>query len=280
VHDGQEDRLDDVVLAWLLVPRKAQRVDALARALKPLADGDAERAGRLAREGLNRIQARGLLEGGRGLKLSDGGRARAKAVIGCEDLPRSADWRWVKKALALGALGLSLTAATLKNAGQAGWLAARVLSVHHRLGLPDDATLAEVVDALAWRARGSDARERFDLEAVFARLCAAAAAQAAGEVGRGDFARRVLDAARAARTGRWHDKKVFISHVWQSLRARGDGDGMTFADFQRRLIEAHQDRQVSLERADLVEAMPPEDVSASETAYLNATFHFVRIDTP
>lgn len=90
------------------------------------------------------------------------------------------------------------------------------------------------------------------------------------------FAACVIAAARATRTGRFGDNKVFISHVIGRLR----GDGASIEDpeaFKARLVSAHQQGLLSLSRADLVEAMDPNDVDASEARYRNATFHFVRI---
>lgn len=90
------------------------------------------------------------------------------------------------------------------------------------------------------------------------------------------FATRVLDAARASKTGRFGDNKVFISHVFRKLLQEGavadDADA-----FKGRLVSAHRNGLLSLSRADLVEAMNPEDVESSEARYLSASFHFVRI---
>jgi hypothetical protein len=52
---------------------------------------------------------------------------------------------------------------------------------------------------------------------------------------------------------------------------------MTEAGFKDRLIEANRQGLIRLSRADLVEAMDPADVRASETTWLNAVFHFVEI---
>jgi hypothetical protein len=90
------------------------------------------------------------------------------------------------------------------------------------------------------------------------------------------FAARVLAAARASKTGRFGDDKVFISHVLQQLTNEGArvNDAEEFKD---RLVSVHRRELLSLSRADLVEAMDSKDVAASETRYLNATFHFVRV---
>jgi hypothetical protein len=89
-----------------------------------------------------------------------------------------------------------------------------------------------------------------------------------------DFAARVLEAARASPTGRFGAHKVFISHVYRALRAPL---GLDESTFKQRLLEANRARLLSLSRADLVEAMEPTDVAASETRYLGATFHFITL---
>jgi len=85
------------------------------------------------------------------------------------------------------------------------------------------------------------------------------------------FARRVLEAARGAPSGRFGEGKVFISHVHRQLR-----DATLDLDrFKSRLVEAQRAGLVALSRADLVGAMPLDDVRASETRNLGANFHFV-----
>ena len=91
------------------------------------------------------------------------------------------------------------------------------------------------------------------------------------------MAERVKAAARDCPTGRYGDHKVFIAHVWDRLRADPDFAGMDLDGFKRALAEANNLRLLDLSRADLVQAMDPEDVRRSEVHYLNATFHFVRI---
>jgi hypothetical protein len=93
-----------------------------------------------------------------------------------------------------------------------------------------------------------------------------------------DFARRVVEAARSSPTGWFGDAKVFISHVWKALGDEPALRGMGVADFKRRLIEAHNDGLFELGRADLFDAMDPTDVRESATPYMNAVYHFVRIE--
>jgi hypothetical protein len=91
------------------------------------------------------------------------------------------------------------------------------------------------------------------------------------------FAQRVLQAARSSVTGHFGANKVFISHVWQALQGDQKFTEMGLAAFKRRLAEANNARLLDLSRADMVEAMDPEDVRFSEVSYLGATFHFIRI---
>jgi hypothetical protein len=90
------------------------------------------------------------------------------------------------------------------------------------------------------------------------------------------FAERVQAVARGCPTGRYGDNKVFIVHVWRMLEADPDFAGMDLATFKESLAAANNARLLDLSRADLVQAMDPEDVRLSEVRYLNATFHFIR----
>jgi hypothetical protein len=94
------------------------------------------------------------------------------------------------------------------------------------------------------------------------------------------FAREVLEAARETKMGRYGDNKVFIIHVWRSLKNRADFQEMDLITFKKLLAEANNARLLDLSRADLVQAMDPEDVRLSEATYLNATFHFIRVNSP
>ena len=91
------------------------------------------------------------------------------------------------------------------------------------------------------------------------------------------FAERVKAAARACPTGRFGDNKVFIAHVWRAVQSDLAFQTIDLPAFKERLAEANNARLLDLSRADLVQAMDPEDVRESEVHYLNATFHFVRI---
>jgi len=91
------------------------------------------------------------------------------------------------------------------------------------------------------------------------------------------FAARVLEAAKSSPTGHFGANKVFISHVWRLLRDDPAVSTMSLDEFKKRLAEANQARLLDLSRADLVEAMDPEDVRLSEVSHLGASFHFIRV---
>ena len=91
------------------------------------------------------------------------------------------------------------------------------------------------------------------------------------------FVQKVQAAARVCPTGRFGDNKVFVIHVWQALQNDEPFRSMDLSSFKQRLAEANNARLLDLSRADLVQAMDPEDVRLSEVTYLNAAFHFIRI---
>jgi hypothetical protein len=91
------------------------------------------------------------------------------------------------------------------------------------------------------------------------------------------FVQKVRGAAEDCSSGRFGDNKVFIIHVWRALQNDADFRGMDLPAFKRHLAEANNARLLDLSRADLVQAMDPDDVRLSEVTYLNAAFHFIRI---
>jgi hypothetical protein len=91
------------------------------------------------------------------------------------------------------------------------------------------------------------------------------------------FAEQVKSAARDCRTGRFGENKVFIAHVWKALQVDPAFRSMELPAFKEHLAEANNARLLDLSRADLVQAMDPDDVRESEVHYMSATFHFVRI---
>ncbi len=92
------------------------------------------------------------------------------------------------------------------------------------------------------------------------------------------FAATVRAAARDCPTGRFGDNKVFISHVWRYLAQEPGFPQLDLATFKTHLAEANHEGLLHLSRADLVEVMGPADVQESETAYLNARFHFILLE--
>jgi hypothetical protein len=290
--------VDKVVLAWLLVPRKKPSTGALALALASLLGELAGDAKKLAKDALERLKARGFIELDTRLMLTEKGRKQALLSLDSDGLPKGATFDWVKRLLVLRALGLPVSEVAIKQAGTGAWLATRVLISQYKLKLGDDPKPPDVIAALAWKAVGSDETGAFALKRAVGPLLLRDArpvveasppsphtahggsAHSAPSLANGlaGFAESVLGAAQATATGRWHGNKVFISHVWKELQRQGVAGAMTFEDFQGRLIEANRARLLELSRADLVQAMPREDVRASETTYLNASFHFVRLD--
>lgn len=88
------------------------------------------------------------------------------------------------------------------------------------------------------------------------------------------FANTVRAAARTSPTGRFGDK-VFVSHVWRQLEHDRPFAGLGMGGFKAKLVEANAAGLLALGRADLYQEHDPADLAASETAHLNATFHFV-----
>jgi hypothetical protein len=95
------------------------------------------------------------------------------------------------------------------------------------------------------------------------------------------FADAALDAAATtARDGWFGDRKVFVSALWDELRKRPAWAALALDDFKARLLVAHRAGALTLARADLVAAMDPALVSASEIAADGASFHFVVKEPP
>jgi hypothetical protein len=92
------------------------------------------------------------------------------------------------------------------------------------------------------------------------------------------FAQTVKAAARNCPTGRFGDNKVFINHVWRSLREEPGFPVMDLSSFKERLTEANNAGLLTLSRADLIEVMDPADVRESQTWYLNGEFHFILVE--
>lgn len=85
----------------------------------------------------------------------------------------------------------------------------------------------------------------------------------------------VRSAARNASDGLFGDRKVFISSVWNALRTTPPWSRLELDEFKAQLVSAHRSQKLELARADLVAAMDPVLVAASETQTDGATFHFI-----
>jgi len=101
---------------------------------------------------------------------------------------------------------------------------------------------------------------------------------AEGIAGAGAFASAVLRAANAMQTGRFGDRKMFVSALWHELRRDPAWAATTLDELKARLLAAHRAGEVTLARADLVAAMDPALVAASEIVADGASFHFVVVE--
>ncbi len=101
------------------------------------------------------------------------------------------------------------------------------------------------------------------------------AAEQVNEFDSKQFIQDVLDTAGECETGWFGDNKVFISHVWQDFSQKHPEYNLDEKTFKKYLVDS--DRSV-LSRADLVSVMNPKYVAESETHYLDAIFHFIRVE--
>ena len=89
------------------------------------------------------------------------------------------------------------------------------------------------------------------------------------------FTKDVLEVARTCHDGVFGDRKVFIAAAFTALHVQPAWRDLTLAEFKQRLLAAHRAGALVLARADLVAAMDPALVGASETNVDGATFHFI-----
>ncbi len=88
-------------------------------------------------------------------------------------------------------------------------------------------------------------------------------------------AAKIAAAARAPSARPFGTNKVFIASVWETLASDAELRALGEEGFKALLVEVHRRGLVDLSRADLVAAMDPRDVAASETRHRNATYHFI-----
>jgi hypothetical protein len=86
---------------------------------------------------------------------------------------------------------------------------------------------------------------------------------------------KIAGATRAPSARPFGPDKVFIASVWESLASDPELCALGEEGFKALLVKAHRRGLLDLSRADLVAAMDPRDVAASETRHRNATYHFI-----
>ncbi len=90
-----------------------------------------------------------------------------------------------------------------------------------------------------------------------------------------DFTADLKRIAASTTRGVFGDRKVFISSLWDELRRDRHWASLSLVDFKTRLVAAQRAGALELARADLVAAMDPELVAASEIRDGGASFHFM-----
>jgi hypothetical protein len=208
---------------------------------------------------------------------------RLSVPLAADSTPQQVLDAWLVRTLGLGQLSLDELRSTLlarelglprrKNKAEA-----LRLSIAHLSGAPS-AQPGPVLVALTARwlqAEDAPARESAAPSEVPA-PCSVAARE---DEDLGRFAYLVRAVADGPQARRYGDDKVFIGSVWQALRADTEIAKLGEAGFKQRLVEAHRRGALVLGRADLVSAMDPRDVRASETRHQNATYHFIHRGQP
>ena len=229
-------------------------------------------------------------------------------------LKKAISWpRLVDRMLPALGLGVEVTDASAhaKLVGRDAWtaaIAARILGVWET-GRPP--SLAAVCDAFAWRTLGLSGRAKRcppEIRALFLqrelqstvgtadrqlRLYVARELQSGTELRamRDGLVRRWLQdkplrggpnlssdvkrIARSIKRGVFGERKVFIAALWEELRRDQRWASLSLPEFKTRIVAAHRSGDLELARADLVAAMDPQLVAASETRDDGASFHFI-----
>lgn len=244
-------------------------------------------------------KASGLIENGLAARfgraryrVTGTGESAALKFLGVAELPERTKWERVKnwlltaQALALNPSSAKVQAHLKKSDG----LRACILKQRHKLPTGELPTATQVMDLLAGQAVGARRSGAAELRQALLRQWIDGLAHSSPEQGLATaqtptdetqaFSSEVLAVARGCDTGWFGDNKVFIAHVWRKLHASGSAYAVDEQQFKQRLVEANRAGYLRLSRADLVEAMNPDDVAASATHYLGETFHFVRTDHP
>jgi hypothetical protein len=90
------------------------------------------------------------------------------------------------------------------------------------------------------------------------------------------IASKVRRAANGPGVRSFGPNKIFIASVWEVLATDAEVASLGEGGFKALLAEAHRRGLLVLSRADLVAAMDPRLVMASEIRHQNATYHFVQ----
>jgi hypothetical protein len=88
-------------------------------------------------------------------------------------------------------------------------------------------------------------------------------------------ASKIARAASSPTARAFGPSKVFIASVWESLATDPELRSLGEAGFKALLVDAHRQGLLALSRADLVAAMDPRDVAASEIRHGDVTYHFI-----
>jgi hypothetical protein len=296
MKQANEGRLGDLIVLRLSVraatpPAPSDVSKALYALLaRQLSASEWREAFRAALAALRRA---GLVDDQR-LALTDAGWRRAQALLRLKEPPKARDWRELKRRY----LPRLLFGADVPEGKPINPVAA-VLA--QQLGLPIDPGLTLEQVARRAVAKFADAPKvtadavtnalalRWLCEAVpqaavpQVAVPPAPALQQASSAPRAATAstlEHVVEKVRRASAGsgvrRYGPEKVFIASVWEVLSGDAEIAALGEQGFKDVLAEAHRRGLVTLSRADLVAAMDPRDVAASEIRHQNATYHFIQ----
>lgn len=303
--------LVDMMLARLLIPgKKPPALGVIHKDLSPLFLGGLtkDRVAAVMME----LRSSGFLPA-KGQLITDAGKVRGLAYLGIAQLPPKCNWATIRaKFLIPKTLGLTpWSEAEVARLSSTDKLAARLLRQKYDLPVSADTNLTGVLESLVCRLIGYPTLTTLKELAAMAisREVSAEPALPVKELNKvaprlllgstksgiegfralvvngtlkdepkpelEAFAERVTAAARTCPTGWSGEDFVFISHVWRHMQP--EFPSLDLAGFKTKLLAANRARLLTLSRADLVQAMKPEDVRESETSYLNSVFHFILI---
>ena len=92
---------------------------------------------------------------------------------------------------------------------------------------------------------------------------------------------REVQAAASRRAEGWPgNRKAFICHVWEDMKARHPAWALTEIEFKAMLAEAHRSGGLVLANADLKDKKHMEEFAKSAIQFRNMVLHFVRVEEP